>query len=147
MELVLRGEMKISDHKRELIVRRSGCRLQSSAQPNRAAMLALGGTALQLRHAAQLLLKEAKGKGGVLELQVAADDSQADWVLGKSGGTLQMLRQEHAGVAFEIRRPHGDSDRYASARIWLIGRIRFSYCLAPPWGQADLATWRYLADP
>ena len=123
----------MSDRKQELIVQKSGCRLQSSVQPSRAAMIALNGTALQLRHAAQLLLKDAKasvkGRSGMLELQVAADDIQAGWVLGKSGGTLQQLRHKHAGIAFEIRRPHGDSDRYAERSNSRLSRlICYSHC-------------------
>ena len=77
--------------------------------------LALRGTALQLRHAAQLLLKDAKGskggKSGVPELQLVADNDQAMWISGKSGGTLRRLQQEHAGVEISIRRPHGGRDR------------------------------------
>ncbi len=57
-------------------------------------MLALEGHALQLRHAAQLLLGNAKGKkGGPPVLQLAADDDQADWLLGQAGGTLRQLKR------------------------------------------------------
>ena len=103
MELSVRGEKGISMQRREMIERKSGCRWERSVQGMH---FSLSGTALQLRHAAELLLNGAKGikstKGGkpLPELQVAANDSQAEWVTGKRGETLLELRQKHEGVEF-----------------------------------------------
>ena len=88
MELSVRGEKGISMQRREMIEQKSGCRRERSVQGMH---FSVSGTALQLRHAAELLLNGAKGikgtKGGKLlpELQVAANDSQAEWVTGKRG--------------------------------------------------------------
>ena len=116
MELALRNGMQLPHHKRDLIAQRSKCCLQRSAWGS--GMLALYGTSLQLRHATQLLLTDAKGaKGGTPELHVAVDEQKARWVLGNGGGTLQQLKQKHTGVSFKMWRPGGqESARVISLR-------------------------------
>ena len=112
MELALPGAIGVSAHTRELIAQRSGCHLERSVLRARGSPFSVRGTALQLRCAAELLLKGAEGaKGGAPELQVAADDKQANWVLGKSGATIKQLQLDHVGVKITIGNPHGDSSR------------------------------------
>ena len=87
MELSVRGEKEISTRRREMIEQKSGCRQEHVVGAKR---FSVRGTALQLRHAAELLLKGATGtKDGVPELHVAANDDQAIWISGKDGGKLQ----------------------------------------------------------
>ena len=116
--VVMEFELQVSAHKRQLIADKSGCNLVHTTVRGH---FSVQGNARQLRHAADLLLKDAKGaKGGAPELRVAADDTQAGWVLGKRGGTLQKLQKRHvgekkhaekrqAGVSFQIWRPNGSA--------------------------------------
>ena len=111
MELSALGETEISMYRRGLIEQKSGCRQEQGTR------FSVRGTALQLRHAAELLLKGAKGtKSGAPELHVTANDSQADWVLGKDGSTLKQLWQKHASVKIRISRPDGSKSRVISLR-------------------------------
>ena len=100
MELSVRGEKEISTRRREMIEQKSGCRQEHVVG---AKGFSVRGDALQLRHAAELLLKGATGtKDGVPELHVAANDTQANWILGKDGGKLKELWQKHPRVKLVI---------------------------------------------
>jgi len=100
MELSVRGEKEISTRRREMIEQKSGCRQEHMVGAKR---FSVRGDALQLRHAAELLLKGATGtKNGVPELHVAANDTQANWILGKDGGKLQELWKKHPSVKIVI---------------------------------------------